>query len=75
MPDPVLETRSYVFLMSDPVLGTGLPSLFIYTGAGTKYKIMSSILFTRPVVGYQILFFDLVLDTGLNARSSIGYQT
>ena len=79
MPDLFLGTGSYVvYLISDPVLGTGSQSIFIYTGSGTGYQFLLSILFTGSV-GYEILCFiffhwirycvpdsmaDLVLGTG-----------
>ena len=58
MPDPVLGTRSYVFCpILDLILGTRSQSVVIYTGSGTGYQILLSILFTRSVVRCQILCF------------------
>lgn len=77
IPDPVLGTRSYVFL-SDPVLGAGSQLVFIYTRSGTGYRIMISILLpgllscTRSCILYSLLY--PVLGTGLDARSGTGYR-
>ena len=88
MPSPVLGTRLHAksgigyqilcFFLSDPVLGTRLQSVFIFTGSGTGYQILLSILFNGSVVRCQILCFIFllrtVLGTGLYARSGTGYQ-
>ena len=80
IPDHVLGTISYVFcLISDPVMGTRSQLVFIYTGSGTGYQILLSILSLRiccrvpdPIVLY---FLDPVLGTGLIAGSCTGYRT